>query len=142
MARLEEQVRQSIRTTMHGPRPDEKQIADLTVYLRSLAPPPPRGAPAEAARRGEAVFASAGCAHCHAPPTYTTPRTYEVGVEDELGKKLFNPPSLRGVGHGVAFFHDGRASTLDEMFTRHRHQLPAEMARKDLDDLLTFLRTL
>lgn len=142
MARLEEQVRQSIRTTMHGPRPDEKQVADLTAFLRSLPPPPRRDAPADAARRGEIVFTSAGCARCHTPPAYTTPRTYEVGVEDELGKKLFNPPSLRGVGHGVAFFHDGRASTLEEVFTRYRHQLPAELTRKDLDDLIAFLRAL
>lgn len=142
MARLEEQVRQSIRTTMHGPRLEEKQVADLTAYLRSLPAPPPADKSTEPTRRGEAVFVSAGCVRCHAPPAYTTPRTYEVGVEDELGKKLFNPPSLHGVGHGVAFFHDGRASSLEEVFTRHRHQLPADMTRKDFDDLLAFLRTL
>jgi YVTN family beta-propeller protein len=30
MARLEDQVRQSIQTTMHGPRPTARQVADLT----------------------------------------------------------------------------------------------------------------
>jgi YVTN family beta-propeller protein len=143
MARLEDQVRQSIRTTMHGRRPTEQQVADLTAYLRTLPPPAPREGPAEeAVRRGKAVFESVGCARCHAPPAYTTPRTYDVGLEDETGKTAFNPPSLRGVGHGVAFFHDGRAASLEEVFTRHRHQVPANMSRKDLDDLLTFLRTL
>jgi YVTN family beta-propeller protein len=141
--RLEEQVRQSIRTTMHG-RPTEQQVADLTAYMRALAPlPARRGQSAdEAVRRGKAVFASRDCIRCHAPPAYTTPRTYEVGLEDEMGKSLFNPPSLRGIGHGVAFFHDGRASSLEEVLTRHHHQIPADMPRKELDDLLAFLKSL
>jgi cytochrome c peroxidase len=144
MARLEEQVSQSIRTTMHGPRPIERQVADLTAYLRTLTPPPAphRGQANESLRRGKAVFESLGCVRCHAPPSYTTPRTYEVGLEDELGKTAFNPPSLRGVAQGTAFLHDGRAVRLKEVFTRHRHQVPANLARKDLDDLLSFLRTL
>ncbi len=144
MARLEDQVSQSIRSTMHGPRPTERQIADLTAYLRTLSPPPAahRNPKDQTVRHGKAVFESAGCARCHAAPSYTTPRTYEVGLEDELGKTAFNPPSLRGVGQGVAFFHDGRATRLDEVFTKHRHQVPADLSHGDLDDLLTFLRTL
>jgi cytochrome c peroxidase len=144
MDRLEDQVSQSIRSTMHGPRPTERQIADLTAYLRALPPPPAthRSPKDQTVRHGKAVFESAGCVRCHAAPAYTTPRTYEVGLEDELGKTAFNPPSLRGVGQGVAFFHDGRAARLEEVFTKHRHQVPADLSRKDLDDLLTFLRTL
>ncbi len=139
---LEDQVRQSIRTTMRGPRPTEQQVADLTAYLQTLPPPPHGVSSGEAVRRGETVFHARGCVRCHAPPTYTTSRTYEVDLEDEMGKKAFNPPSLRGVSHGVAFFHDGRAATLGEVFTRYRHQVPADMTRRELDDLLAFLRTL
>jgi YVTN family beta-propeller protein len=142
-ALLEDQVRQSIETTMRGPRPTAQQVSDLTAYLRTLPPPPRRGATStDAVRRGEAVFRAHGCVRCHAPPTYTTSKTYEVGLEDETGKKEFNPPSLRGVNHGVAFFHDGRAVTLEEVFTRYRHQIPTDMPRNEIDDLLAFLRTL
>jgi cytochrome c peroxidase len=141
MARLEEQVRQSIQTTMRGSRPTERQVADLVAYLRTLTPPP-RGAETDGARRGEAVFQAHGCARCHAPPTYSTPRTYEVDLEDEMGTRAFNPPSLRGVSHGIAFFHDGRATSLKEVFTRFHHQVPANLAPNDVDDLLAFLRTL
>jgi DNA-binding beta-propeller fold protein YncE len=143
MTRLEDQVRQSIEKTMHGPRPTKQQVADLTAYLRTLAPPPPRRALADdAVRHGEIVFRERGCVRCHAPPTYTTARTYEVGLEDEMGKKEFNPPSLRGVGQGSAFFHDGRATTLEDVFLRHRHQVPANLPRNELDDLLAFLKSL
>ncbi len=41
MARLEDQVRKSIVTTMHGAAPTKEQVADLTAYLNSLTPPPP-----------------------------------------------------------------------------------------------------
>lgn len=142
MARLEDQVRQSIRTTMRGPRPTEQQVAHLTAYLRTLAAPPRRASSGEVVRRGENIFHARGCVRCHAPPNYTTSRTYEVDLEDETGKKAFNPPSLRGVSHGVAFFHDARAVTLEEVFTRYSHQVPADMPRRERDDLLAFLRTL
>jgi mono/diheme cytochrome c family protein len=141
MARLEDQVRQSIQTTMRGSRPTEQRVADLTAYLRTLAPP--RGASSgEAVRRGENIFHMRGCVRCHAPPTYTTSRTYEVDLEDELGKKAFNPPSLRGVSHGVAFFHDGRAAVLEEVVTRYHHQVPGDMPKQEVEDLLAFLRGL
>jgi YVTN family beta-propeller protein len=147
IAALKEQLRQSVQTTMHGRGPSAEQLADLEGFLRTLRPPPPLR-PAEAGeagasvRRGREVFEAQKCGRCHAPPTYTTPRTYDVGLSDEMGKLLFNPPSLRGVGHGAAFFHDGRAATLEEVFTRHRHQVAADLPRRDLDDLLTFLRSL
>lgn len=59
-----------------------------------------------------------------------------------MGKKEFNPPSLRGVAQGSAFFHDGRATTLADVFIRHRHQVPADMPPSEVDDLLAFLRSL
>ncbi len=142
MAHLEDQVRKSIQTTMRGPRPTTEQVADLTAYLRTLAPPPRSVSSGEAVHRGEKIFHERGCAHCHAPPNYTTSRTYDVGLDDELGKKTFNPPSLRGAGHGTTFFHDGRAERLEEVFTRYRHQVPVNMPRQEIDDLLAFLRSL
>jgi YVTN family beta-propeller protein len=143
MVHLEDQVRKSIQTTMHGPRPTKQQVADLTAYLRTLAPPPPRLTSTDGiVHRGETVFRARGCARCHAPPTYTTPRTYEVGLEDEMGKTEFNPPSLRGVGHASAFFHDGRAGTLEDVFVRHHHQVPTDMPSIEVDDLVAYLRSL
>ena len=42
VARLEDQVKKSIATTMHGTKLPESQISDLTAYLATLAPPSPR----------------------------------------------------------------------------------------------------
>jgi mono/diheme cytochrome c family protein/DNA-binding beta-propeller fold protein YncE len=147
MPDLETQIRTSIKSTMQGTPPTDKQVTDLAAYLRSLPPPPPltqvRGtADAEAVKRGRKVFAREKCATCHAPPTYTSPKTYDVGVHDELGGTQFNPPSLRGLSQGGPYFHDGRAATLEEVFTRFSHPAPSKLSDADVRDLLQFLGSL
>jgi cytochrome c peroxidase len=76
------------------------------------------------------------------PPTYTSHKSYDVGLTDEVGNREFNPPSLRGVSQGGPYFHDGRAATLADIFTRYRHQLNAQLPEHELADLLQFLRSL
>ncbi len=140
---LAEQVRKSIKTTMRGFRARDGDVHDLTAYLRTLAPPPPARRPDEASvRRGREAFDRHGCAKCHAPPTYTTPKTYDVGLHDEAGNVAFNPPSLRGVGQAGPYLHDGRAATLEEVFTRFGHPGPGTVPREGAGDLANFLRTL
>ena len=140
---LESQVRRSVEASMQGPKPTAAQVADLTAYLQTLVPPPPAARDdTAAARRGKEVFARHGCADCHTPPTYTSPKTYDVGLRDESGADHFNPPSLRGVGQGGPYFHDGRAASLRDVFVTHRHQLQGELEKEELDDLLAYLRSL
>jgi YVTN family beta-propeller protein len=144
---LESQVRKSVETTLRGNKLSAEQVRDLTAYLEALSPPPARarllGKLDEAAvRRGREVFDKQACANCHTPPSYTSAKTYDVGLSDEAGLKAFNPPSLHGVGQGGPYFHDGRAATLEDVFTRHRHQLKGDLTKQELDDLLEFLGSL
>jgi YVTN family beta-propeller protein len=156
MPNLESQIRKSIATTMHGANPTDQQVADLTAYLRTLAPAPSRAQATEQAgsgsnvsprheaaiRRGREVFHAQSCDHCHAPPEYTSKATYDVGMKDEAGNMRFNPPSLRGVSQAGPYFHDNRAATLDEVVRRYRHQLPNGLPQKEVADLLAFLDSL
>jgi YVTN family beta-propeller protein len=143
VADLGGQVRKSVVTTMHGRKPSEEQVRDLTAYLGTLTSPPAAGKADEAAtRRGRELFEKQGCAECHTPPAYTSARAYNVGLADEAGNKEFNPPSLRGVGQGGPYFHDGRAATLEDVLLRHRHQLKGEIAEGDAEALAAFLRGL
>jgi YVTN family beta-propeller protein len=147
MKDLETQVRTSLRSTMQGPVPTAEQVRDLTAYLRTRSPPPglvqARAAlDAEAFKRGRRVFARQKCATCHTPPTYTSAKTYDVGLRDEAGQTHFNPPSLRGISQAGPYFHDGRARTLAEVFTRYLHQLSGELSDQDIRDLLAFLGSL
>jgi YVTN family beta-propeller protein len=146
MARLQDQVRKSIVTTMHGPKPTDEQVADLTAYLDSLAPPPaPSGAghgDVGAVARGRKVFETRKCATCHLPPEYTSPSNYDVGLVDEVGNRQFNPPSLRGVLQREALLHDGRARSLDDIFGKIRHPRELVLSPGEIADLGAFLGTL
>jgi cytochrome c peroxidase len=143
---LKDQVRKSVEVTMRGAKPTDEQVRDLEAFLRTLPPPPPlRSATAankDAVRRGKELFNQQGCSGCHAPPTYTSAKTYDVGLADEAGHKTFNPPSLRGIAQAGPYFHDNRAAGLEEVFTVHRHQLKKDLIKEELADLLTFLRSL
>jgi cytochrome c peroxidase len=140
--RLEVQVRMSIETTMQGRRPSEEQVEDLAAYLRSLEPPPSAPLDDPAVERGRAVFVARECATCHAPPAYTTPERYDVGLVDEVGNRMFNPPSLRGVGLRQPLLHDGRAKTLGDVFATHHHPRDARFSPQEAADLVEFLKTL
>ena len=147
VAELGTQVRKSVRSTMQGRELADDKVEDLVAYLRSLPPAPALGplrGPSDktAMERGQGVFERNNCQRCHAPPTFTTPSIYDVGLKDEVGQNKFNPPSLRGVSQRDALFHDNRASSLVEVFTKFRHQLANELSGQDLADLIEYLCSL
>jgi hypothetical protein len=65
-----------------------------------------------------------------------------VGITDELGRRRFNPPSLRGVSQRERLFHDNRARNLGEVIGRFGHGLDKPLRDGDRDDLLRFLESL
>lgn len=143
-----QQIRKSIEVTMQADQaPSNRVIAQLAAYLETLKPPPPidlaRGERDQAAvTRGRAVFESMRCNSCHAPPAYTTPKTYDVGLTDQEGNTRFNPPSLRGVSQRGPYFHDGRAKSLEDVFHDYGHKLRGSPSDQELADLIAFLRSL
>jgi YVTN family beta-propeller protein len=139
---LEDQVKKSIETTMRGRSPSSATVDDLTAYLRSLPAPKTRSIDAESVVRGREIFETRKCAGCHAPPLYTTEEKYDVGLIDEAGNRRFNPPSLRGVRARAPYLHDGRASTLADVFLQHRHPKMANWSTAEVEDLVAFLKTL
>ncbi len=145
---LKNQVFRSLKTTM-GKQSTPEIVSDLAAFLQTLPPPPPlRPAsddPADKAQlsRGEALFQRLGCADCHVPAQgYTSDATYDVGLRDEKRMTRFNPPSLRGVSQGYSFFHDGRATRLEDVFVTHRHPHGEPLPADELADLLRFLSSL
>jgi len=145
---LFKQIRSSLEITMqrNDDIPDD-DVRALAAYVETLELPPPldelRGAadPAGIAR-GKQVFENHDCARCHAGPTFTTPKTYDVGLTDKLGNKEFNPPSLRGLSHRGPFFHNNSAATLEEVFQKHGHPSGASYAEEEIKDLVKYLRSL
>ena len=145
---MREQIEASITLTMQGPRElSDEEIDALSTYVKSLPPAPSlseaRGnRDAQSISRGEAVFKRQDCSRCHQPPLYTSPDLYDVGFEDEEGNREFNPPSLRGVSQRGPYFHDNRASSLNEVFQKYQHQVSQDTSDQDLADLIHFLQSL
>ncbi|MFO0905516.1 MAG: cytochrome c peroxidase [Pirellulales bacterium] len=147
-ATLPEQIRKSLVNTMQANKePSEPVVSALAAYIETLESPPSvdalRGVQdKESVSRGQTLFQNLQCVRCHAPPTYTTPKTYDVGIHDKEGNTHFNPPSLRGVGQRAPYFHDNSAADLNEVFRKHGHQLERELSDAELSDLTSFLRSL
>ncbi len=145
---LHTQVLNSLQTTM-GKKTTPQKVSDIAAFLHTLPPPPPlqpaTDDPADKAQlaRGEALFGRLGCVECHEPALgYTSDATYDVGLADEKSMTKFNPPSLRGVSQGYSFFHDGRATTLEDVFVTHGHPHGESLPADELADLLRFLSSL
>ena len=140
-----------------------RDLDALAAYIESLLPKRPPPPPAELAavvQRGKAVFEgnATGCTTCHPAPWYTDSgrrdadghyRRHDVGTgkpgEAEALRTL-DTPSLLGLRQSEPYLHDGRARTLEEVFTRHnpqdRHGKTSHLTDKDIVALATFLRHL
>ena len=89
-----------------GPQPELSDALLDTIHLYTLAllPPKRRDVDTPVVRRGEAVFAEAGCARCHAPALTTAEHPALPG----LGGRTIHPYTdllLHDMGEGLA---DGR----------------------------------
>lgn len=146
-ATLPKQIHQSAASTMRGKGVTDKSATDLAAFLKTLQPPPPYEPATTSAERalvkdGRRLFESLSCTDCHTGPTLTSPDVYDVGLVDERGLRKFNPPTLRGVGYRENLFHDKRASSLEEVFTKFEHQLDRKLSDTELKSLLRLLRSL
>lgn len=145
---LQQQIHNSVESTMQrGQKLPAQQAEAIAAYLKTLELPPPvdvlRGTQDTAAiERGRVVFERHDCGRCHAPPSYTTPRAYDVGLTDAEGNREFNPPSLRGLSHRGPLLHDSRARTLEDVFLEHGHPSDTAWSADEVADLAAFLRSL
>ncbi len=136
----------------------------LVAYLNTLEPARnprrPRGGELTAAqRRGKAIFERAvkgdgnpilernRCVTCHPPPQFTDLRSNDVGsasVSDS--ERAFDTPGLNSLLMSAPFLHDGRALTLEEIWTLYSpddtHGVTSDLGKDGLNDLIEYLKTL
>lgn len=145
---------------------DEAALRSLVGWLHSLPPPPPRpgaGSVADvdtrARERGQRLFERAArkdgkpippvgrCVTCHVPPHGTTGQRADVGTQGPRdGTGTFDVPHLTGIATKAPYLHDGRATTLEEIWTLpgvgDRHGVVTDLSKADLNDLIEYLRGL
>lgn len=118
--------------------------------LELAAPPPPAGSfGADAAARGEVVFAAA-CASCHAGDHYTdSPALHdpkETGMDPAYAARSatgkYRTTPLRALWQHPPYFHDGSAATLADVVAHYVEVLSLELDNAERADLVEFLKSL
>jgi YVTN family beta-propeller protein len=136
---------------LHHHEPAGTEVDDLAAYLRTLPPHRPlpvRESDRPAVARGRDVFRGKGdCASCHRGATFQDGKAHDIGTGgayDTGGR--FDTPSLRGVARTAPYLHDGRAATLEAVFTQHnplaRHGAADLLTSDELADLIAYLKSL
>ncbi|MBI2925140.1 MAG: hypothetical protein HYY24_05475 [Verrucomicrobia bacterium] len=140
-----------------------EDLKDLVAFIKSL--PPPRTLHDPAARltpaqeRGRQIFFATTtpsgkdiprerhCHTCHRPPLFTNRLLANVGSKGARDTtELFDTPQLLGIAMSAPYLHDGRAATLEELWTIYNtndlHGVSSYMDKKQLNDLVEYLKTL
>jgi len=139
------------------------QVVALESYIRTIPRNPNRyrvgDALTPAQRRGQALFERATtnsgapipidgrCSGCHPAPYFTNRELVSVGTASELDTHdVFDVPHLNNIYESAPYLHDGRAETLEEIWTRFNpddeHGVTNDMTKDQLNDLIEYLKTL
>jgi DNA-binding beta-propeller fold protein YncE len=141
------------------------QLDELATFLEHL--PPTRTVPwsrvgkplTVAEERGRKLFYATArtdgtpipvalqCQTCHRPPLFTDRLLRSVGTQEARDPKgLFDTPHLIGVGASAPYLHDGRAKTLEEIWTVYQandlHGVSSYWSKEQLNDLVEYLKTI
>ena len=87
------------------------------------------------------------CVTCHPPPYFTNMQMADVGtLSDTDDPMLFDAPQLNNVYESAPYLHDGRAATLEELWTKFndedKHGVGNDMRKDQLNDLVMYLKSL
>ncbi len=87
------------------------------------------------------------CITCHPPPFYTNFQLADVStLSDTDDPMLFDTPHLNNVYSSAPYLHDGRAKTLEEIWTVYgeddKHGHVNDLTKMQLNDLVDYLRSL
>lgn len=136
----------------------------LVAFMRSLRNPPnrhrrPDGELTPAQARGKELFerstrrdgtpieANDRCLTCHPPPLFTNRQSFDIGsVSPTDDHAEFDTPQLLNIYQSAPYLHDGKAATLEEIWTRFNpddtHGITSDFSKSDLNDLIEYLKTL
>ena len=87
------------------------------------------------------------CITCHPGPYFTSRKMADMGQASELDtQSSFDIPHLNNIYESAPYLHDGRADTLEEIWTRFNphdtHGVTNDLTKDQLKDLIEYLKTL
>ena len=98
-------------------------------------------------KRGNVIPPENRCITCHPAPYFTNLKLADVGTlaaSDDSMK--FDTPHLNNIYASPPYLHDGRAATLEEIWTKYnpndRHGVANDLTKIELNELIEYLKTL
>jgi hypothetical protein len=142
-----------------------KDLDAITAYILTGIPYPPNlqfnpnGELTESQKRGKQIFERTKdftgaiipennrCITCHTPPYYTNLKMAYVSTlalsDDSM---LFDTPHLNNIYASPPYLHDGRAATLEEIWTKYgtdeKHGQVNDLSKIQLNELIDYLKSL
>lgn len=116
-------------------------------YLKNLQPVPSpylvNGELSEKATVGRDVYHKYGCGSCHSGKYYTDRKMHVIGEDVEF-KQGWDTPTLVEVWRTAPYLFDGRAATMEEVFTVHRHGLgkKSKISAEEIEALVEYVNSL
>lgn len=124
---------------------EEEEAIMVDEYLRALvARPSPflvDGELSERAKKGKVIFDQMDCGRCHNGKYYTDQRMHRIGedVEFEAG---WDTPTLCEVWRTAPYLFDGRAATMKEVYSVHKHGITGSISEEDATNLAEYVNSL
>ena len=113
--------------------------------LKSLRPVPSpylvNGELSDLAKEGQKVFEKLKCGECHSGVYYTDMKYHRIGEDIEF-EKGWDTPTLREVWRTAPYLFDGRAATMKEVFSVHKHGIEKKVSEKDIEALTEYVNSL
>jgi YVTN family beta-propeller protein len=128
--------------------PFEEAAAAIDTFIAWLRPVPSphlvEGRMTEAAGRGRELYnGKFGCNHCHPAPFYADLLSHDVGTRNTWDQgNEFDTPTLIECWRTGPYLHDGRYSTLREIFTDGYHGIYIAATDQEIEDLIAFISSL
>ena len=87
------------------------------------------------------------CYTCHPPPYFTNKQMVDVGTLSETDDRMkFDTPQLNNIYESAPYLHDGKAATLEELWTTFndfdQHGIANDLLKNELNDLVEYLKSL
>ncbi|MEA3461131.1 MAG: beta-propeller fold lactonase family protein [Bacteroidota bacterium] len=87
------------------------------------------------------------CYTCHPPPYFTNMEMTDVGtLADSDDPMKFDVPQLNNIYESAPYLHDGKAPTLEEIWTQFNdhdeHGVANDMLKNELNDLVEYLKSI
>lgn len=124
---------------------EEEDAVCVDAYLKALKPVPSPylvdGKLSPLAQRGQKVFDELKCGECHSGVYFTDMKMHRIGEDIEF-EKGWDTPTLREAWRTAPYLFDGRAATMQEVFSVHKHGIEKKVSKKDIEALTEYVNSL